>query len=673
MQEEISSYTKQQITNLLSHEKKFWTLIDDNEISLYMKQVDKYLVQKISYKYYELILLKIKMLTIKNKNRKAINFALESIKNISEDDITGIIIDIYNKIGNIYSYLSEFDTAIDYFEKSISFSQREEDDKRFIEAIINKANVYVTINKQDDAKEIYLNALEFAKKIKNKKFVVICYSNLGLVYMQKHEYHNALENYMKAMKLYEELNNQKQVYVVMANLSILYFHLENYEEAISYSLKAIEVGESLKEWNRLSQLYNNLGSIYLNHNNLQEGEKYLTKAMNLKIKIGVDYGLAKTLNNLSEILHNQKRYDKALEYLKKSLEIKRKLGDKPGEFNSLLNVTNIFTELQKYSEALETIKEVEKVADELNDIKLKPSIYELYYKFYSKKGDAEKAFYYHKKLSKVFFENYANIHDKQLNKLMTKFENEKAEKEKKLQYLKNIELKRANTTKDKFFSIIAHDLKSPFSAIVSFITLMKLGYDKFSPERIESLINELDSNVKNTYGLLENLLTWSRMQSRAMRYKPQNINVNVIINKVFTTLHSKADEKNIKLINHASTELYVYADYFMLQTVIRNLVNNAIKFTSSDGTISIFAQDIGGKIKISVKDTGVGIPKDGIDKLFKIESSFSTYGTNQEKGTGLGLILCKEFVEKNNGKISVESEVGKGTTFLIELPLLNTD
>ncbi len=231
-----------------------------------------------------------------------------------------------------------------------------------------------------------------------------------------------------------------------------------------------------------------------------------------------------------------------------------------------------------------------------------------------------------------------------------------------------IELEKANASKDKFFSIIAHDLKSPFATITAFINIMKKYYDRFSKEKIFELINELDKSTKNTYALLENLLTWSRMQSGSMQYNPENFDLIPIIEKIIRLYEQKAKQKEIQLSYVTPKQVYIFADSFMIETTIRNLINNALKFTAKGGKVTLTIKEQKDNYLIAIKDTGIGIPKDKIKNLFHIDTNFSTYGTDNEKGTGLGLILCKEFIERNNGKITVESQVNKGTTFYLTIP-----
>ncbi len=230
-------------------------------------------------------------------------------------------------------------------------------------------------------------------------------------------------------------------------------------------------------------------------------------------------------------------------------------------------------------------------------------------------------------------------------------------------------LQELNATKDKFFRIVAHDLKSPFNAILGFTSTLLDNFNLYGQEEIKKYVKVIDNSAKNTYGLLENLLTWSQAQTGKTIYKPQSINVKKIIYKTIRQLEVVASAKNISIIFDVNKDLSVYADENMLNTVLRNLINNAIKFTPEDGRIEVNAIQNDANIVFVVKDNGVGMSEEIIDKLFKIEEKISTKGTNNESGTGLGLLLANEFIKKHNGSINVESELGKGSVFKIQLPL----
>ena len=230
------------------------------------------------------------------------------------------------------------------------------------------------------------------------------------------------------------------------------------------------------------------------------------------------------------------------------------------------------------------------------------------------------------------------------------------------------EIKHLNATKDKFFSIIAHDLKTPFTGLLGLTEIMYNQYDDLDKDEFKEYIKLLHENSKITFNLLQNLLAWSTSQKGKIICNPENFPINQIISENITLLENPANEKEIELTNNCENGIIVFADKNMILTVLRNLISNAIKFTPKKGKITVGCKQIDGKnVQISVTDTGVGISEENIPKLFSIEQNFKTIGTEKEKGTGLGLIVCKEFIEQNNGKIWVESEEGKGTSFMFTI------
>ncbi len=234
--------------------------------------------------------------------------------------------------------------------------------------------------------------------------------------------------------------------------------------------------------------------------------------------------------------------------------------------------------------------------------------------------------------------------------------------------LANQELEKANITKDKFFSIIAHDLKNPFHSILGFTDLLIKNYHDFEDiKKLEflGLINESSQYANN---LLDNLLHWSRTQTDRIRYSPIKFDLHSLINEIQHMLHANVEKKQLALLNLVPEATYVYADKNMIHTVLRNLVSNSIKFTPEEGTISFQAIPEGDHVRVSVEDNGVGISLDKQDKLFSFSEFYSTAGTAGEPGTGLGLIICFEFIKKHQGKLRFYSESGKGTTFIFNLP-----
>lgn len=225
------------------------------------------------------------------------------------------------------------------------------------------------------------------------------------------------------------------------------------------------------------------------------------------------------------------------------------------------------------------------------------------------------------------------------------------------------ELKRLNSTKDKFFSIIGHDLRTPLNGLLGYTEILSTEINDLSKEEISEFVSSISEIARSVTTLLNNLLEWSLIQNGKIAFEPQKISICILVEKVFRLLHAAASKKQIQLINELSPGLELFADENMLYSIILNLVGNAIKFTHAGGYVKIFCTESDETFKLFVTDNGVGITETNIRKLLDADSSFSTSGTAKEKGTGLGITLCKEFIKKHKGQLEIESKAGEGTTF----------
>ena len=247
-------------------------------------------------------------------------------------------------------------------------------------------------------------------------------------------------------------------------------------------------------------------------------------------------------------------------------------------------------------------------------------------------------------------------------------QNQEIEARKAQVEMTNIALEHSNATKDKFFGIIAHDLRAPFNSILGLSTILNEEYDSFTDVERHEYIADIMNASGSAFKLLENLLEWARFQSGKIIYNPELVDLYDISNETSELFYSTLSVKKIKLESGIRPDTTVFVDRNMVRTIVRNLVSNAIKFTYTNGNINISAREIGNKIELSVVDDGIGMAPLVVDKLFNLDSKNVIKGTNNETGTGLGLILCKDFVERNSGSIRVESSPGKGSTFSVILP-----
>ncbi len=236
---------------------------------------------------------------------------------------------------------------------------------------------------------------------------------------------------------------------------------------------------------------------------------------------------------------------------------------------------------------------------------------------------------------------------------------------------KNASLEKLNETKDKLFSVIGHDLKSPFNSILGISDLLLKNHYQYNSEKLAYFLQSINATAKNTLNLLDNLLCWTRTQAGDVLFQPETIQLHDLISQNVSFLKATANLKNISLHYSPNHDVTIHGDHQMLMSVLRNLISNAIKFTNPAGEIKIQATVDQRQVKIQVSDNGIGMDENTRNSLFRKEANPSHQGTKNEEGTGLGLIICKEFVEKHGGEIWVKSELGKGSNFIFAIPLLN--
>jgi signal transduction histidine kinase len=263
----------------------------------------------------------------------------------------------------------------------------------------------------------------------------------------------------------------------------------------------------------------------------------------------------------------------------------------------------------------------------------------------------------------VILQNMNHILEEQVEERTAELEAQKVELKQK-----NAQLREVNANKDKFFSIISHDLRAPFTTLLGFANLLKENAASYSTEEVVHRATKIYGSADRLHTLLENLLMWSQLQRGVMEYSPEFILLHSLTYETTELFRPNAEEKDITLTLDIPEQLSAYGDYSMVNSVLRNLTSNALKFTSNGGEVKLWARGNGHTVEVRVIDTGVGIPEEHVPLLFRIDTQYTNPGTLGERGTGLGLSLCRELVEKNHGMIWVESELGKGTTFRFTLP-----
>jgi signal transduction histidine kinase len=476
-------------------------------------------------------------------------------------------------------------------------------------------------------------------------------------------------------------------------MSLVYTVLNNYDKALYYINQTIRLRTEINDFLGIAVCYRNMGDVYVLLDDFSQAMEYYNKSLQIDIKINARLGIGYTYNHIGILFNKEKMYDEAIHFLDSANIVGK-------EIKSLYiqNIANrelgfAYAAQRKYGKAYEYSLEHIRINDSIINLEASSRITQLIMQYDFDKQQEEIS-----RLNQIELRKQRNIRNsfifgfviailiiflvyrsytistksrKQLEIKNKQIEEQKEELIQKNEQLIEIEkvIRQANATKDKFFSIIAHDLKSPFSAIFGFSNLLYSEFESFDEKSKKEYLKNISAVSENAYKLLQNLLEWARSQTGQIEYHPEEINIGLIANDNITLLNSIALKKGLSLENSIDFQTYAFGDKNMVNTVVRNLISNAIKFSFKGGIIKIDSDVKEDYLHITISDTGVGLSEDDKNKLFRIDEKFKREGTEQEKGTGLGLILSKEFIIRNGGNIWAESTLGKGSKFIFTLPI----
>jgi signal transduction histidine kinase len=546
-----------------------------------------------------------------------------------------------------------FDIGLEYFFKSLELYEELNDLDGLSRVLNNIGLIFLTTNEHDKSIDYFERSIEVSTKIDSKIMLGNAYFNLGLVYNSKKDFEKSIKQIEQSIPLIIESGNVFGLSQALSYQGDNYIHVKKYDEAKKYLDRAWASIDTVNDIRSKSIILNHYSNYYLEVKNPQKAIDYAWDAYRISLLLELDYDKWVATEFLSRAFAGLKKYDSAYHYK----VINYNLND------SLNNEEEIRrkNELEMDYEFSKKTKQME-LEQHKKELDLENKIYrgELFIYFITA------AFVLLLIVAFIIYRDYKQ--KTRMNDLLTE-KNDLITKQKEVLEQLNKELDESNSTKDKFFSILAHDLRNPISAFKQVTDLMSESFEEFDEKEQKEFINLMKKSSDSVYQLLENLLTWSRSQRGIIEYKPEEFDLSNLVKMIMDLQYNQASRKNIELINFMAEGIKIVADSNMINTVIRNLVSNAIKFTNPGGKIEVGGSIQSEEMKIFVKDNGVGMDKKTANKLFRIDQTFTTEGTNQEAGTGLGLILCKEFIDKHNGNIKVESMPDKGSTFTITLPI----
>lgn len=447
-----------------------------------------------------------------------------------------------------------------------------------------------------------------------------------------------------------------------------------YDSLIYYSNLAVNISENMKLKDVTASTYTLLGTAYNTSGRFKEAKSYLLKALELSRSIRANLDAALILLNISDLLYKEGDQLGALEYAKQSQKMALEEDFKVLVMHSSYSLAQNYFKLGKYKEAYEYLQISNNYSSMLYNDETNKKLYRAQLKSESEKQELAIA-------AQKKNQNYLTAIFSLLLLFVTiitfilikrnrehKKVNVELDKMNKMISSQRDQLYELNATKDKLFSVIAHDLRSPFTGLLGFSEMLVSEFDELEPVEKKKYLSELHRIITDLFSLLTNLLSWSSLQLDKTQFVPTNFSLSKVVEGAANLLKNNATVKSITIMNNVGDSLRVFADAFMIQSVLQNLISNAIKFSNPGSEIKIMSEHEDDLIKVSVADSGVGINEDTVKQLFKVDVNVSTKGTKGEKGTGLGLLICKEMIEKNGGSILVESEPGIGSTFYFTLP-----
>ncbi|RDY61763.1 tetratricopeptide repeat-containing sensor histidine kinase [Flagellimonas nanhaiensis] len=579
-------------------------------------------------------------------------------------------------LGGFYSENGNRKKSMAALNKALQLANEADSKKSQLDIINALGQNYSYEGNYAESLNLYLKGIDVAKQIGSKKMLSILNENIASLYANQRDFKNALIFYDTVQKINRELNDDIVHAETQSNMASLYMDAKNFKYAMFNINKSINTFEKNKIYDWLAYAYEVKGSIYLEQEKYQWALYWYDQSNMIHDQhVDDDREKIQLLNGLSKVYLGLGKNELSMKYALEGLELSKKIKSLQGQIDCSETLYKLYKSNEDHVTSLAYMETFKTLSDSLFRDKNKQSLSLLETKLEheQEKHELIKA----NKLALAKQRNYIYFsviiliilsiiifvvrRSESIQKKLNKELHEKSE----AVIERESQLHEINKTKTKLFSIIGHDLRGPIGALQGMLKLFTEG--EVSKDEFLSFIPKLKSDVENISFTLNNLLSWGQSQLNGVVTKAKSISLEKIVSNNVNLLSEIAAGKSIKIINQLPENTMIWADQNQIDIVIRNLLSNAIKFTQENGLISIEAKEKSDMWQIMVRDTGVGMDEEMQKKIFE-DTNVTTYGTNNERGTGLGLSLCKEMVLKNKGEIWVESILRKGTTFYFTVP-----
>lgn len=608
-----------------------------------------------------------------------------------------LIANTLNEIGSLYWKIGRHEKALEYYFRSIKIRYESGNKTEVADSYVNIGNLFNNLESYEKSKEYYLLALNIYNDVNQQQKIANTLTLLGNIEIKQNQA-EALSYYNKALDIRRELGIKKDIASSLNNMGSVYVELNQLSKALDYYKEALDMRNEIEDNYGIMTTLNNIGELFLKNNNQIVAVNYFTKVLELAKSKGNDFYMSLCARKLAEIAIKDNVLKQAPRLLELALSAGKKTENAELIRNAELAYYKYYQKIANYELALKSFVNYTHISDSLADLKKNQKMLSLEQSLeLEKKNNELKAIENEVRLLRqdkdmqkmaiskqkhlrnglllisiltillaILLWNRNKIKKRTNNKLHQQYEIIKKTNE--ILIIREDELNKLSALKDKYFSVIAHDIKNPLSALINLSRIIVDKIDTLKPKEIQDFSRMIYQSANNLNGLLENLLYWARSNSNNLQFDPEPVKLVTIVNNVIALNKLSIMQKNITIKNDVNDQYEIYADIQMVTSIFRNLISNAIKFSKENGNITIHAENRGRMIEISVKDEGIGMSKEDIERIFDLNKQITTNGTHNETGTGLGLILVKEFIEKNQGEISVKSEKGIGSIFTFTLP-----
>lgn len=620
--------------------------------------------------------------SLKSDSAKSNNFARQAYRLAEKNNQPHLQAKALLTLAENYYKIGNFQLALQLYQKHLSLSQALKDTAGIIQYYISIGLSMTDRDEGNKGIEQFIEGMRYCEEdtFNTGRFLFL----IGRAHNRMHNFNDAIQYYRKALvALSASKKDTSVIFNTYTGLGETYKTIQRRDSALINYLKAKNLAKNPENY---AISISNLAGIYLNYpDSIKKAALYLKKSWSIFRKLGRYRYEAEFKEGIGIILYKQRKYDAAIEAFKSSIELNDKY-NRGFKIKSTCNnlLSRAYEKLGDYKTSLEHMKLYVLYSDSMMQKEKYDRISDLEKRYESEKKENQIASLKAKQeltliqlkknkqlkqlglttallLLLLLFFIWLKYLDKNKSNRLLAIKNKVIEKSEK-------ELRLLNASKNKFFSIIAHDLKNPLHNVLGYSYLLNSDYDKFTEDERRKFAGDIYQSTNNIFRLLQNLLEWSKSQTGRLIFSPEVIEYQKILDSSLSVLTSLAEQKNIEIKTGNDPELKIYADPVMIETVLRNLINNAIKFTPAGGHIEVSAHETDGQVVVSVSDTGIGISEEESQNLFRIDSKVKRKGTNNEDGSGLGLILCHEFVDKHHGKIWVESTPGHGSEFIFSIP-----